>query len=67
MPEKFPCAKPGAGLYDYKALYIKAGCQGNNHQPDAGYDRPIAPSSPPFGIKPDENGQSVTFNKPALY
>lgn len=35
-------------------------------KPDAGYDRPIAPSSPPFGIKPDENGQSVTFNKASL-
>ncbi|HZJ82656.1 MAG TPA: fibronectin type III domain-containing protein, partial [Clostridia bacterium] len=35
-------------------------------KPDAGFDRPIAPPSPPFGIKVDEDGQSVRFDGASL-
>jgi len=33
-------------------------------KPDSGTDRPIAPSAPPFGVKPGED--SITFNKATM-
>lgn len=64
--KNFLVQSPEQGYMITKPYISKRGVKVIITKPDAGYDRPIAPSSPPFVIKPDDNGQSVTFNTASL-